>query len=490
MGSNLRHSKVSRNLKNEFHDNVLNPDQSSTMPDEIPLDRPLLTQNDTKEQQINQSEIDTVNEWRKTYSSNMISSDNKLISQQPLKMPKYSEEPNLRTSSGNQNGNIHVDVSKSCSSYASSIEQLRQSVRNSLSDTLPLYKPSMNISEPISSSRASFRESTGASSSDTVNTSWLSLIDGLSPFTFVSKLGEVLVLNIHGDILFCCDIEIVPSSSFHPTNKSIVGNKEILSLRLNLNKNRPFIANVSILRDRNLMEYEMFRRGLNLNQIKEFQADNRDAILGIPINPSLSLLNESDDINKWNLLQPESIDSNRLTNTKSLYHKIFDRLVAILEPLRSRMPKFILYLSIQATSTAAGNITESIIRRDVIYQVSKDGPVECKCMLMSNTPLPNFCVQFKDKTIFRYDLHSGDISVDYYIQRAENNVGSKRVRWTGNLTFQGPSSWSDLDGLPPHMKAYMMIAQFAFDRCIVSEKSLRKSALLSSVPVDYLTMII
>lgn len=91
----------------------------------------------------------------------------------------------------------------------------------------------------------------------------------------------------------------------------------------------------------------------------------------------------------------------------------------------------------------------------------KDSKVDCKCMLMSNCPLPDFHVQFSDGTRLKYSLESNLLVIE---RKADS------VLWEGSINviddIKDGNDGSHFDCMPAKLRRYTAIAQRALSLCM------------------------
>jgi hypothetical protein len=107
--------------------------------------------------------------------------------------------------------------------------------------------------------------------------------------------------------------------------------------------------------------------------------------------------------------------------------------------------------------------------------------LDMKCMLMSNSPLPDFHAQWQDGTRLVYRLDNGRVLIDHPAQATSSE--RRAIRWEGEL-FLLPSSTEApntcLNGVltvPPALQSYLLASQTALMRCL---EEVRNSENLSS----------
>ena len=89
------------------------------------------------------------------------------------------------------------------------------------------------------------------------------------------------------------------------------------------------------------------------------------------------------------------------------------------------------------------------------------GPVLCKCMLMNNLPLPDFCVQWADGTKLRYALESGQLQV---------TSAHGDFHWDAAAEGGGPAKWATSAPVP--LRACLVRAQRYMARCLTEQARL------------------
>lgn len=156
------------------------------------------------------------------------------------------------------------------------------------------------------------------------------------------------------------------------------------------------------------------------------------------------------------------------------------RMTRLFEVLRSRTPKIILYLQPRvqqafngvdtSSSGSSGHVSESVLTQ---YE-------SCKCMLMMNGPLPDFCVQWKNGARLRYSLRSSACSLQY-----PTASGNGTGKWEGCLSVSAflPTSSDNRPGhvnghAPASLREYLRVAQLALARCLQVERTILTSVVL------------
>ena len=140
---------------------------------------------------------------------------------------------------------------------------------------------------------------------------------------------------------------------------------------------------------------------------------------------------------------------------RSLYLKT----ALIIGEIRSKIPKLVLYLTVNDVQKGQA-------------AVNTGGKIACKCMLMSNTPLPDFCVQWADGTKLRYCLENGRLRLQ--------GPSIAVYHWTDNGVKDGSSvlGWAEL--ATEEQSKYLLVAQRAMKRCLAQASSGMASANITS----------
>lgn len=159
----------------------------------------------------------------------------------------------------------------------------------------------------------------------------------------------------------------------------------------------------------------------------------------------------------------------------------------ILSALRATIPRFIMYVAVGVDQCNNRNVHNG--SRDS----SSSGKMSCKCMLMSNDPLPDFYCQWADGCKIRYCLSTGKLAIE---------APTLSLRWEGSMAWNMGSrmpmsknimtndrgylmnqcedysgtemteidSWNTVDSLPSLLNKYVLYAQKALQRCFQEEK--------------------
>lgn len=156
---------------------------------------------------------------------------------------------------------------------------------------------------------------------------------------------------------------------------------------------------------------------------------------------------------------PELLSSRGVLKTYSIYNapiaiqSIYSKIGVIVMEVKSRIPRLVYYLSV----ARAERILVGDLRRKVSENQRK---IACKCMLMSNSPLPDFRVQWFDGTRLKYALSSGTLSLQGpsllpYVWEEEGG---------SHCVGEGGLSWADVaEGA---QVGYLLVGQEAMRMCL------------------------
>ena len=173
-------------------------------------------------------------------------------------------------------------------------------------------------------------------------------------------------------------------------------------------------------------------------------------------------------------------------------------IAAVFEGIRRTTPKLILYLATSSVHelgnirrdplfqrsnlTNNDNVTSEVDDLHVVQREKRTSNVDCKCMLMSNSPMPDFQVQFADGTRLKYSLQQNTLLIERKQQASKLLAGdrpdSQGIRWEGVIVPAAPtgeklsSSYdtitmgSHLNSMPAHLRLYTTVAQKALSLCM------------------------
>lgn len=148
------------------------------------------------------------------------------------------------------------------------------------------------------------------------------------------------------------------------------------------------------------------------------------------------------------------ITSYHVTKLPSSLRKPYQTVARMLEAVKCKLPKLILYLTEDDSSKQESPHDHA--RKSKI----KEQKAVCKCMIMCNDPLPDFSVRWVDGTKLRYSLSNGNLHIT-------NNSGSKdnHYRWEGSASTA--ADWTT--SAPKEIRKYLLLAQSAMRRCIAED---------------------
>lgn len=152
-------------------------------------------------------------------------------------------------------------------------------------------------------------------------------------------------------------------------------------------------------------------------------------------------LKTSQLVSKSNILKSYALNA-----LPPLLLKCMQKCSIIIEEIQSRVPRLILYLS--------ESESESILGPKETPRARIRNKIACKCMLMCNGPLPDFCIQWMDGTKLRYTLSSGKLSLQ----------GPSVEPFKYTEVFDDGVFWADV--ARGNQVKYLLVAQEAMRRCI------------------------
>lgn len=335
----------------------------------------------------------------------------------------------------------------------SNVQYLSASVNTSVDST-----PSISYCHQVDNMRAlghSLEDSISCQKHQTFmseNVSNLPLLKiPLQPLLHCSVSGELLLSSPEGNIVFCTNVVIRKSAGGKLSNST---DNLSIPIRLLIKK-----KNVSKIFS-SALEYDLLNEYKELIRLKRKEGDETSGF-------SFLSENESRMLSTYQLFT--NSDKCQIFSIKDLpgwlatrYRKIYK----MLEAVKCRLPKLILY----CTSLDAISIENvSLVSKD--FRATKTAPepdksrvVYCKCMLMSNDPLPDFCVQWADGVKLRYSLASGRL----YLSSPDDPPNSPLYQWDGNAlpTREAPMVPSWVQGAPNSVKKYLLVAQGAMQKCL------------------------
>jgi serine/threonine protein kinase len=278
-----------------------------------------------------------------------------------------------------------------------------------------------------------------------------------------SANGDLLVCSSSGDVVFCSRVATHPSSSSSAQEASVL-------IRLGVMKRA--------------------QTKISLCRMDEGMASAYQGILGQsqPVT-GFSFLSDSESaaITKSDLFSVNS--SEKVFSIRGVPEWValkYKKMHRVLETVKCRLPRFVLYVSSVAVlrrgrealgetqqteidsggaagAAVGGGGGGSVGSIDGIVSTGRPGSktMYCKCMLMSNEPLPDFCVQWADGVKLRYSLASGRL----HLSSPLDPPASPLFAWAGGGAGAGTSpSWTAT--APDSVKEYLSVAQAAMQRCL------------------------
>ena len=347
---------------------------------------------------------------------------------------------------------------------------------------------SSSSSSSPSSLLSSYPPHGSSSSSSSLLQSWID--PNLTPFAHSNKAGDVLIVAKNGDILFCTRL----STRVHvDSSTSTAATDENEPFRFCVRSETPHVLHIGEMdqvmltemqrivdqrynrknsatnpldriqetgtNQRDINRYNEHLESSNLDEAVCFSRKTVNAARGIySINTdqididhrtidydSLKLLGSSMWKKAYNIYSPSVPRSVRI---------IYSKVGEMLQETKPRIPKLVVYLNVKTgdNNGSSGNSSSANTQGSYIY---------CKCMLMANGTLPDFRVQWIDKTKLRYSLHTGRMHI------TGPKVGS--LRWQGQGGMDDESfSWLNASD---KVKEYLLLSQEMMKRCISIDKS-------------------
>lgn len=177
----------------------------------------------------------------------------------------------------------------------------------------------------------------------------------------------------------------------------------------------------------------------NESELDDYQytIDSTFRYLNYPIKSSFIFIDDNmkEKSNLYNLNNKEQQNYKTYqldSYTSPTLDDCYENIIQLLNKSKKYIPKVVIYFNI---------ISSQIMS------------CRCKCMLMSNYPLPDFTIQFDDKTLLKYCLETSQIELTYYY----NDI---KHQWNGNIC---PLADCDFDSsifdLQDNLKKYLLIGQ-------------------------------
>ena len=406
--------------------------------------------------------ISTINSTKRTNNNNnkSITTDyNQQILPQnnEISLPKPSNEP-TSFHRNNNNRNYNNNISRnSNSNNSNNNESLTIKNSNNVSTSLLLKESNSMISWSDSLQELKMSLDTNKSSfqklllnnnhySNQNNHNYelpdipiiTSIISNLSPFKYINNQNNMLLFTSKGDLLYY-------SSQKQQSNPTFNHNSNQMKYFV-ISKSQPLIIKIS-------------------NNLNEEKMNYIDSLCQLSPNKKSSLTILSSEIelsNQWNSFINDSVNNSfecynilKLNELNPILIK-YKYILTILEIMKSRIPKFIIYLNITLQLSNNNNENKNTIQEN---NVNFD-KMKCKCMLMCNEPLPDFVIQWKNNTTISYSLNSGKIVIN-------TTINNEKMIWDGIIGNDlNSNEWLDANILPENMKLYLIIAQDIFQFCM------------------------
>ena len=246
-------------------------------------------------------------------------------------------------------------------------------------------------------------------------------------FSYSSPRGDVLIVSTLGDVVFCTYLKD-KAGRMRPC-RLLVAAHEPLKLRVG-KVDKQMCQEILAIRDESTA-YQV--HGPSLGEDAKTSSSE-----------SLSVFANKLWMTSYHITSlPSSLSST--------YNKVFRMLLSA----RKRIPKLILYITQSPPSGEPGA---------ALRAATKD-KVMCKCMLMSNSPLPDFYMRWADGTRLSYSLELSQLQISHV------SDASKAYRWDGERS--GESDWTD--SAPKEVRKYLLDAQIAMRKCLSEEGKILKN---------------
>ena len=283
------------------------------------------------------------------------------------------------------------------------------------------------------------------------------IITSMQPFKYVDSKGDMILISNEHDILISTKLKI--SGKLMPS-RLIVRSSNPLELKF---------GSVDTIM---------------LSELEKLYAHKDVTVNG---NADSTLTSAKLDLLKDKLM----LKSYSIYKLPSIIQKIYLKASKMLEIINAKLPKVIVYLT--PTTTVSSSDTKAS---------SDCYSIPCKCMLMSNEPLPDYRVQWANGTTLKYSLQSGSLKIELCNAYASSNTSNDSSTtatddlfvWEGFMHNDYNSSVSvndsndigklrdsaetDSDKLssnhinfnssnfPDRIKSYIHIAQLTMGKCI------------------------
>jgi len=299
----------------------------------------------------------------------------------------------------------------------------------------------------------------------------------LQPMTYCSDEGEVLIISPLGDVLLCS------------LARDQAGRQR--RYRLCVRSKRPLTLLVGDVDEEMSRECEFLfiqRSKDKVNDTDEVKNEDgnenggRNTTSGYYSYSSPSSIGTKGNKRSRGKVTKSDLFSDRLwvkehdirALPQALQH-VQTRVARMLETIRRKQPQLVLYVKEQDKGQGIRGGPKAKKRHDVVsdYEPAINngmgGEIICKCMLMSNYPLPDFCIQWADAMKLRYSLASGQLNVSGPLGDYQWD-GDAQINDSG-LEEYPTYGWAD--SAPPKLKPYVVAAQGYLHRCLLEDSLLR-----------------
>ena len=281
----------------------------------------------------------------------------------------------------------------------------------------------------------------------------------LTPFAYSSKSGDVLIVAENGDILF--------TTCFQSLSDGIGGRKAVRFCVRSEDSMNIHVGDIDADMQAEILSIQQKRyqkvssSAAHILEMEEYADHLESENLNDAVVFSREAVDESRHVEKpYCIVEDASYSSLKLLGSKlwkrsyNIYsstlpasvRNVYERVGEMLSVTKAKIPKLILYLNVKGPEQEPSS-SRNYDNDDA------SGQIYCKCMLMSNGTLPDFRVQWLDKTKLRYSLRTGRLYI------TGPSIGS--FLWEGDL--KSSLAWTDVSKCT---KDYLFVAQEMMMRCI------------------------
>ena len=300
----------------------------------------------------------------------------------------------------------------------------------------------------------------------------------LSSFAHSNKVGDALIVAKSGDIVFCTRLSTRTSSSpLSVSCESTTGaDTDYKPFRFCVRKKQPHVLHIGVMDEEMIAEMQLIddhrcrrrtmvsplesieRMHIDQNEVNRYNQHLESSDLNEAICFSAETVNAANGIDNCigntdtttlRTIDYDSLKLLRCSSWKKTYNIhapsvptsvriIYTKVGEMLQETKARIPKLVMYLSV----------------RNDDGEVRRDPYIYCKCMLMANGTLPDFRIQWLDRTKLRYSLQTGRIHIK------GPNIGS--LHWQGGMDDNN-LSWLNASD---RVKEYLLLSQEMMKRCV------------------------